>query len=45
VGSAHYRVLFLTALVLFLFTFVVNTLAEAVRLKLRLRYSADREGL
>lgn len=45
VGSAHYRVLFLTALVLFLFTFIVNTLAEAVRLKLRLRYSAEREGL
>ena len=28
VGSAHYRVLFLTALVLFMFTFVVNTFAE-----------------
>ncbi|STQ81404.1 Phosphate transport system permease protein pstC [Hafnia alvei] len=45
VGSAHYRVLFLTALVLFMFTFVVNTLAETVRLKLRTRYSAEREGL
>ncbi|TBM17414.1 ABC transporter permease subunit [Hafnia alvei] len=45
VGSAHYRVLFLTALVLFMFTFVVNTLAEMVRLKLRTRYSAEREGL
>ncbi|MBW7983471.1 ABC transporter permease subunit [Enterobacillus tribolii] len=44
-GSAHYRILFLTALVLFVFTFVVNTLAEAVRLRLRARYDTQREGL
>jgi len=40
VGSTHYRVLFLSALVLFLFTFVVNTLAELVRQRLRERYSS-----
>lgn len=39
-GSTHYRVLFLSALVLFVFTFVVNTLAEMVRQRLRRRYSA-----
>jgi len=39
VGSTHYRVLFLSALVLFAFTFVVNTLAELVRQRLRERYS------
>lgn len=37
-GSGHYRVLFLTALVLFVFTFVVNTLAETLRQRLRRRY-------
>jgi phosphate transport system permease protein len=31
-------VLFLAALLLFLMTFVLNTLAEAVRLRLRARY-------
>jgi len=40
VDSTHYRVLFLAALVLFLFTFVVNTLAEIVRQRLRRRYSS-----
>ncbi|WP_075181458.1 ABC transporter permease subunit [Pantoea sp. 1.19] len=39
-GSAHYRVLFLSALVLLLFTLVVNTLAEWVRHGLRQRYQA-----
>lgn len=39
VGSSHYRILFLAALVLFLFTFVVNTLAELVRQRLRKKYS------
>ena len=39
VGSSHYRILFLAAFVLFLFTFVVNTLAEFVRQRLRNRYS------
>nr|WP_206609560.1 ABC transporter permease subunit [Thiohalobacter thiocyanaticus] len=40
VGSTHYRVLFLAALVLFMFTFVVNTLAEIVRQRLRRKYSS-----
>ena len=39
VGSTHYRILFLAAFVLFLFTFVVNTFAEWVRQRLRSRYS------
>lgn len=43
-GSSHYRVLFLTALVLFIFTLVFNTLAEAVRLRLRERYTLNREA-
>ena len=38
VNSSHYRVLFLCALVLFLLTFVLNTLAELVRHRLRVRY-------
>ena len=36
-GSAHYRVLFLAALVLFAMTFVVNTVAEIVRQRFRRR--------
>lgn len=40
VASTHYRVLFLAALVLFAFTFVVNTAAEIVRQRLRKRYSS-----
>jgi phosphate transport system permease protein len=39
VASTHYRVLFLAALILFLFTFVFNTLAEVIRHRLRQRYS------
>jgi phosphate transport system permease protein len=39
VGSTHFRVLFLAALVLFLVTFVVNTAAEIVRQRLRVKYS------
>ena len=39
-NSTHYRVLFLTALVLFLFTFILNTIAEVVRQRLRRRYSS-----
>lgn len=38
VGSSHYRILFLAALVLFLFTFVVNTGAEIIRQRLRRKY-------
>ncbi|UBO75407.1 ABC transporter permease subunit [Aeromonas rivuli] len=40
VGSSHYRVLFLAAFVLFVFTFLVNTLAEFVRQRLREKYSS-----
>ena len=40
VNSTHYRVLFFAALVLFMFTFVVNTLAEIVRQNLRQKYSS-----
>ena len=40
VDSTHYRVLFLAALVLFIFTFVFNTLAEIVRQRLREKYSS-----
>ena len=40
VDSTHYRVLFLAALVLFLFTFAVNTAAEMVRQRLRKKYSS-----
>lgn len=40
VGSTHFRVLFLAALVLFVFTFAVNTLAEIVRQRLRNKYSS-----
>jgi phosphate transport system permease protein len=36
-GSAHYRTLFVAALALFAITFVVNTIAEAVRLRFRRR--------
>lgn len=39
VGGSHYRILFLAAFVLFIFTFVVNTLAEYVRQRLRNKYS------
>ncbi|KAA9129862.1 ABC transporter permease subunit [Marinihelvus fidelis] len=40
VHSTHYRILFLSALVLFVFTFIVNTGAELVRQRLRARYSS-----
>lgn len=39
VDSTHYRILFLAALVLFLVTFIFNTVAELVRQRLRKRYS------
>jgi phosphate transport system permease protein len=39
-GGTLYRVLFLAALLLFAMTFVVNTLAEVVRQRLRERYKA-----
>ncbi len=40
VDSSHYRVLFLAAFVLFMFTFVVNTAAELIRQRLRTRYGS-----
>jgi phosphate transport system permease protein len=40
VNSSHYRILFLAALVLFMFTFALNTLAEVVRQRLRARYGS-----
>jgi phosphate transport system permease protein len=39
VGSTHFRVLFLAALLLLALTFMVNTVAELVRQNLRKRYS------
>ncbi|MEM9701146.1 MAG: ABC transporter permease subunit, partial [Planctomycetota bacterium] len=38
-GTTHYRTLFLSALLLFLMTFAVNTAAEVVRLRFRKRVS------
>lgn len=40
VGSSHYRILFLSALVLLSFTFVMNTLAEVIRTRLRKKYAS-----
>lgn len=40
VDSTHYRILFLAALVLLIFTFVFNTVAEVVRHRLRKKYSS-----
>lgn len=40
VDSTHYRILFLAGLVLFAMTFLVNTIAELVRQRLRAKYSS-----
>ncbi len=40
VNSTHFRILFLAALVLFAFTFLVNTVAEVIRQRLRRKYSS-----
>lgn len=40
VGGTHFRVLFLSALVLLVFTFLLNTAAEIVRQRLRKRYAS-----
>jgi len=40
VGSSHYRILFLAAFVLFVFTFIFNTAAEFIRQRLRDKYSS-----
>ena len=39
VDSTHFRILFMAALVLFIFTFFFNTIAEIVRQRLREKYS------
>lgn len=40
VNGTHYRILFLTALVLFIVTFIINTFAEIVRQRLRAKYNS-----
>ena len=40
VGTTHFRLLFVSALVLFVFTFLVNTVAELARQRLREKYSS-----
>ena len=40
VGTTHFRLLFVCALVLFAFTFIVNTLAELIRERLRTKYKS-----
>lgn len=40
VGSTHYRLLFLAALVLLSFTFLMNTAAELIRQRLRKKYAS-----
>ena len=40
VSSCHYGVLFLSGLVLFIFTFFFNTLAEVVRQRMRRKYGS-----
>ncbi|TVR96053.1 MAG: ABC transporter permease subunit [Rhodospirillales bacterium] len=39
-GGTHYRILFLSALVLFVLTFFLNTAAEIVRQRLRKKYAS-----
>jgi len=39
VASSHYRILFLAAFILFMFTFLFNTFAEMIRHSLRKKYS------
>ncbi|NCU06890.1 MULTISPECIES: ABC transporter permease subunit [Pantoea] len=43
VGSAHYRILFLSAFLLLIFTLMINTLAELIRQRLRHRFSQYKE--
>ena len=38
-GGTLYRILFLAAVLLFIFTFVINTVAEIIRQRLRTKYS------
>jgi phosphate transport system permease protein len=39
VGGTLYRILFLSAVVLFVITFVLNTVAEVIRQRLRRKYA------
>lgn len=43
-GTEHYRVLFLSALLLLVFTFIINSVAELLRLRLRRRYRQSGGG-
>ena len=38
-GSSHFRVLFLCGLLLLVFTFFINTIAEIIRHRIRKRYA------
>jgi phosphate transport system permease protein len=38
-GGTLYRILFLSATILFIFTFLINTVAEIVRQRLRKKYA------
>ena len=40
IGSSHFHLLFLSAVLLFLMTFAANSLAEYIRHRLRLRYAS-----
>ena len=40
VDSSHFRILFLSGLVLFIFTFILNTTAETVRQRLRAKFGS-----
>ena len=40
VDSSHFRILFLSGLVLFIFTFILNTTAESVRQRLRRKFGS-----
>jgi len=41
VGGTHYRVLFLGALMLFVLTFLLNSIAEIIRFRMWRRYRVD----
>lgn len=38
VGGSLYRMLFLSSIILFMFTFIINSIAETVRIRLRKKY-------
>ena len=39
VGGSHFRILFLCGLILFVFTFIINSLAEVIRHRIRKKYA------